>query len=116
MAAGVECNAGAIACLNASGFIVPASAAAGLKAVGIFDETKTGGAADGDERITVRRDLGESYAFADAEDGAAIDLSNVGDVAYIEDDQTVRLNATGTSAAGIIDDVDADGVHIRFTN
>lgn len=115
MGTGVDAEAGEIACLNAAGFCVAGSAAANLNAVGIFEETKSNPGANGAETVKVRRDLNESYAFADAEDAAAIDLSDVGEVAYIDGPSTVRLNATGTSPAGIIDDVDDKGVHIRFT-
>lgn len=115
MATGAVCEEGTMAVINASGFVEPATAAAAKIAVGVFAETLTNTGANGALSIKVRRDLNESYSFADAANPGAIDLADVGSACYIHDGSTVRLLATGTSQAGVIDDVDASGVHVRFT-
>ena len=47
--------AGEIGCLDASGYLVPASAATDLKAVGRIEETVTGGTTDGEEKALVKK-------------------------------------------------------------
>ena len=47
--------AGEIGCLDASGYLVPASVATGLKAVGRIEETVTGGTTDGEEKALVKK-------------------------------------------------------------
>lgn len=101
---------GAIVVLNA-GFAEPGSTATGLVAVGRAEQRvdNTGGA-NGDLTVKVRP--GE---FRYVNDGAdAIDLTDVGALCYITDDQTVSAtDGTGTkSAAGVVRDVDAQGVWV----
>lgn len=65
----------------------------------------TGGAADGDRKIMVQFGV---FKFLNKA-GDLVDAGDIGDLCYIEDDQTVRITAAGTSAAGKVIAVDPDG-------
>ena len=88
-----------------------AADAAGHQAVGIAQDSVTGGAGDGDETVWV---VGGCYAFNNSAGADAITLADVGREAFIVDDETVaRTSANGTRAsAGRIEDVDAEGVWV----
>lgn len=105
--------AGAIICLDATGYAVPASTATTLTARGRAQHPidNTGGE-DGDRAVVSERGV---YRYEN--DGTdTIDISHVGQTAYLVDDQTVAdTDGTGTrSAAGTIRAVDDDGVWIEF--
>lgn len=101
---------GARACLNGSGQVVPATAATGLVAIGVFAETvdATSGAlpvtVDFEREITVER-------FVNATSTDACASTDVGSMGYMLDDQTVgilpSLAGVARSPAGRILDVDA---------
>lgn len=106
--------AGALVALNAGGYAVPGSTATTLTAVGVAQERVDNSAgADGDLRVEVRRGV---FKFANSAAADQITRAEIGDSAYIVDDQTVaKTNGTSTrSVAGIIRDVDADGVWIEI--
>lgn len=112
VAASTEIFAGGITVLDASGNAAPGSAATGLKAVGRAEEHVDNGAGSaGDKSVQTRKG---TFRF---ENDGSIDRTDIGATAYIVDDQTVANNDdTGSrSAAGKIDDVDADGVWVTFT-
>lgn len=110
LAANAKIFAGALVVLNANGYAQGGAAAAGLTAVGRALETvdNTGGI---DGAATVRYDRG---VFGFANDGS-ITRAQIGDLAYIVDDQTVAAtdNAGARSVAGLIEDVDASFVWVR---
>jgi len=112
VAAGVIIYAGALVVLDASGNAAPATTATGLTPAGRAEELagNAGGAA-GDVFINTRKGV-----FQFANDGT-IDRANIGDGAYFVDDQTLADNdGTGTrSAAGVIVDVDSDGVWLKIS-
>lgn len=62
--------------------------------------------AAGDIKVKVRRGV---YRFAN---GDAIDLTDIGNNAYVTDDQTVQAASTDTVPAGVIRDVDDQGVWV----
>lgn len=104
--------AGAIACIDASGWATPGATATTLKAVGRVEETlDTTGISSGGHNVTVRRGV---FKFTNAGDIVQADTFGM---AYIVDDQTVAGDdGTGTrSAAGKIIAVDDDGVWVEFT-
>ncbi len=106
--------AGAMVMRDADGFLVEGQTATGLVGVGVADRDADNGAgADGD--ITCRYKPG-TYRMANSAAADAIDQADIGELCYAVDDQTVALtDATGTrSPAGIIEDVDSDGVWVRF--
>ncbi len=111
--AGVKAyKGGLVACK--SGFYQPATATAGARIVGRFMETvdNTAGA-DGAKTVEVEFTQ-ERYLLAFA--NKAGDLLTAADretLAYVEDDQTVRKTSAGTSAAGLVYDVDSSSVWVE---
>ena len=101
-------------CLNASGNAVPGSVSTTLKARGVAQEQvdNSSGAA-GDKRVETRRGV---FPFANSASTDEITRADIGNSAYIVDDQTVaKTHATNTrSVAGVIRDVDSDGVWIEI--
>jgi hypothetical protein len=124
VAAPAVCYAGALAVL-ALGALRPARAgqggndtakandAATYQAVGVFVESVTGGAGDGDVRVDVEAGV---FNFVNSAGVDAIALADVGKPCFVVDDQTVaRTSAGGTRPiAGVIEDVDADGVWVSI--
>lgn len=113
IAAGVTCFAGGIACLSATGFGRPGYVATTLKTLGVFVDQVTNAGADGAVTARVRRG---TYRFKNSASTDAIALTDIGATCYVVDDETVaKTNGTNTrSAAGIIRDVDAQGVWVEF--
>jgi len=114
VAASTKVFAGALVCINASGFAVPGSTSATLKARGVAQEyvDNSAGAA-GDLRVETRRGV---FPFANSASADEITRADIGATAYIVDDQTVaKTSATNTrSVAGVIRDVDSDGVWVEI--
>jgi hypothetical protein len=98
---------GALAVTDASGNAEPGTTATGKTVQGrVSVETidNSAGAA-GDLNVEIRRGI-----FKWANSGSdPVTAANVGDTVYIEDDQTVAATGTGKSAAGIMEELDADG-------
>lgn len=106
--------AGSLVCLNAAGFAVPGSTATTLRVRGRAEahaDNRDGAA--GDLRIETRRGV---FAFANSAGADEITRADIGEPAYIVDDQTVaKTSATNSrSVAGVIRDLDADGVWIEI--
>lgn len=106
--------AGAIVMRAADGYLHEGHTATGMVGVGRAEarvDNRLG--VDGDEDLTYRPGI---YKFANSAAADAITLAEIGDVAFVVDDQTVaKTDGGGTrSPAGIIDGVDADGVWVRF--
>ena len=114
VAAATRIFAGSLLCLNAAGNAVPGSLSATLKARGVAQEhvDNRDGAA-GDLRIESRRGV---FPFANSTSTDEITRADIGANAYIVDDQTVaKTSATNTrSVAGVIRDVDSDGVWVEI--
>lgn len=105
---GDKIYAGALVCVNADGYAVPGADTAGLIFEGISRESVDNSLGqDGDVSVTVRRRGLFKMAF-----GHEISQANVGDQAFIVDDQTVDLaaNCTNDIFCGIIADV-IDSTH-----
>lgn len=105
------CHQGGIAVLQ-GGVAVPGKVADDLTAVGIFEHSVTGGAADGDKSVTTRRGV-----FKFDNDGTdPITMSHLKQDCYIVDDQTVSSShdTNARSVAGSVYDVDANGVWVEF--
>ncbi|MFH2124933.1 MAG: hypothetical protein ABIK12_00350 [Pseudomonadota bacterium] len=94
MAEDAVIHLGAMVCINASGYAVPAAAVAGYKFAGWAIESKdnTDGS-NGDLTITVRR-VGQLKVV-----GSGLTQAKVGDSMYIVDDQTVQPLPAGTAVA-----------------
>ena len=98
--------AGAMVALNAGGRAVPATAAGG-PCVGVARHQAGAG-----ETVLARRGV---YNFADAADDAALTRADIGSTVYVADDQTVKKKNSGADAvAGIVMDVDAEGVWVKI--
>ncbi|WP_067734484.1 hypothetical protein [Novosphingobium naphthalenivorans] len=105
---------GALVCLSATGFATPGATATTLTADGIaLQSVDNSAGADGDLTVEVKRG---TFQFANSAAADAITAAEIGDTAYIVDDQTVaKTDGTGTrSAAGKIVDVDAQGVWVKI--
>jgi hypothetical protein len=112
VAAAKKCFAGALAVLNAAGHLQPATTALGLIALGRFeDRVDNSAGAAGDLTARVRRG---TFRWANSAAGDAITIAEIGGACFIVDDQTVaKTDGGGTrSKAGIISDVDAQGVWV----
>jgi len=107
--------AGAMCGLDASGYVVPYTTATGIKPLGRANVTQDmTGLASGSKTIEVESGI---FAWANSSAGDAITIADIGAVVYGVDDNTVaKTDATGTrSAAGIVFDVDADGVWVEMS-
>jgi hypothetical protein len=106
--------AGAIACVSATGFGTPGATATTLKAVGRVKEyvDNTSGA-DGAVNVKVERGC---FRYNNSAAADAIALAQYGAQCYLVDDITVaKTDGSGTrSVAGIVRDVDANGVWVEF--
>ena len=103
--AGEEIFGGGMVAVNANGQAVPATAS-GKDCVGVARHHAAKG-----EQVRVRRG---TFNFAD--DAGDITRADIGVTAYVVDDQTItKTKAEGVSAvAGIIRDVDSDGVWVEM--
>lgn len=105
-------HAGSIVCLDGDGWAVPAAAAAGNVVVGRAEQTvrnTASGATDGGLTVRVRRGV---FRWANSA-AAACARTHIGELAYAEDDQTVRQGAGGNRpAVGRITQVDSAGVWV----
>jgi hypothetical protein len=103
--------AGSIVAVDSAGKAVPASDATGLKVVGraeVASDNVTAATYSATKALNVRRGV-----FRWANGGSFTD-AHVGDLAYVADDQTVTTAASVTYdiVAGVIIDVDTDGVWV----
>lgn len=114
VAAATTLFAGALVMRNAAGYLVEGQTATGLVAVGRAEErvdNSTG--ANGDLAAKFRPGI---FQFANSAGADEITIAEIGDVAYAVDDQTVAATdgSSSRSPAGIIVDVDAQGVWVRI--
>lgn len=104
--------AGSILMRNASGHLLKGATATGSYGVGRAEEAAT----SVDAGVTAIAYKPGVFRFANSSAGDLIATADIGAACYIVDDQTVaKTNGTSTrSIAGIIDNVDAQGVWVRF--
>jgi len=105
-------HAGSILMRNASGHLIAGTTATGAFGVGRAEERMTSTTAG----VTNQRYSPGIFRFANSAAGDLIATADIGAACYIVDDQTVaKTSATATrSPAGIVDNVDAIGVWVRF--
>ena len=109
MAASAECFAGALLVRDSSGNVKPATAAASLIPVGRCEEyalESTGVAAASNVKYRAGVFKWKNSATN------TLTKANIGDTVYIEDDETVGSSASSTSPAGIMVDIESDGVWV----
>jgi hypothetical protein len=113
-ASGKKFYAGAIACLSATGFATPGAAATTLKTVGRVKEY-VDNSSGGDAAVNVKIERG-CFRYGNSASTDAITLAEVGSQCYVVDDITVaKTNGSSTrSIAGVVRDVDANGVWVEF--
>lgn len=102
---------GTMAAIDGDGYVCKASATEGLVGVGcIMRYCDNSSGASGDKTVLVRRGV-----FVWNNDGT-IAITDVLKKCYIKDEQTVTLDAEGSSVAGTILGVDLDGVIVEMMN
>lgn len=103
---------GALVALNASGYLVPASTATTLTAVGVIGEqpflvpatSYVSGAVAGVLRLEVQKGV---FKFTN-QSNDLITQAEIGKVCYMTDDETVCKTGTGKSIAGTVWEIDPD--------
>ena len=112
VAASTTIYAGALVALNAAGHAVPAADTAGLKVVGVAEETVKSGTTAGGDKVLVRR--GAVYAFENAAGANALAAGDLATVCYVADDQTVQdTGAANDVKAGVLLNLDDDGAWVH---
>lgn len=104
--------AGALLMRNVSGHIIEGATATGSFGVGRAEEATVSTTAG----ATTQRFREGVFQYANSAAGDLIATADIGTVCYIVDDQTVaKTSGTNTrSPAGVVVDVDANGVWVRF--
>jgi hypothetical protein len=96
---------GALVCLNAAGYAVPAADEAGLTFVGVaYERGDNAGGDDGDVSARVWKDGSFRVAMASPR------LEDLGKPAHVVDDNTVALAATNAIPVGTVVEIPADDV------
>jgi hypothetical protein len=111
--AGASIFAGALV-MHKGGFAVPGKTGIGLKVAGRAERAcDNSRGQDGDMSVLVK--AGCLFRFDNAV-GDEVDRAHIGDLCHVVDDGTVALSDGGgtRSAAGIVADVDEDGVWVRL--
>lgn len=114
VAATTKIPVGVMVAINTSGLAVNGAATSSLVTVGVSeaDADNTAGA-DAAIRVKVRRGC---FKFGNSPSADQITLANVNANCYVVDNQTVaKTNNSGARpVAGVIRDVDTDGVWVEF--
>lgn len=114
LAASVKAYAGALLMRNAAGYLVAGQTATGLVGVGRSEaQVDNGSGSAGDLSVAYRPGC---FRFANSAAADEVTIADIGELAYAVDDQTVaKTDGTASrSPAGVIEDVDAQGVWIRL--
>lgn len=109
VATNVHIYAGALVCENGSQKVVPAEDASGYACIGRAEsEVNLVNDDDTTKVVNVRRGV---FRWAN---GDSFTDANIGDLAYVEDDQTVQKGSSATYdiVVGVIIDVDSEGVWV----
>ena len=110
VASGTVIYAGSLVAVDTNGYAVPASDTASLKVIGVAAEQvdQRAGVYERGKTLTVRRGV---FSF---KNGGSLTDANIGDWAFVEDDQTVSTAAEMSNdiLAGVIIDVDSAGVWV----
>lgn len=110
--AATKIHAGSLVAKAAGGYAAPAAKAESLVVLGRAEEAVDNSAgADGDVRVRVRRGV---FRWANSAGGGAVGQTEIGEKkAFIVDDQTVTKTKAGSTPAGTVIDVDAEGVWVE---
>lgn len=109
---GSKIYAGAMVCVDAQGYARPAANTADFKVVGraeaLADNTD---GSDGDISVNVLEGV---YLWGN-KGGDLVDQAMVGEVCYVEDDQTVCKTAGNGVVVGVVKEIATDGVWVETT-
>lgn len=114
LAASVKVFAGSLVMRNAAGYLTKGATATGAVGVGRAEEQVDNSAgAAGDAALRYRPGV---FQFKNSSSTDAITIAEIGDKCFVVDDETVaKTDGTSTrSPAGIVEDVDAQGVWVRL--
>lgn len=99
--------------VNSGGYVTPATKAENLVTVGVAQDSVPSVASNGDAEVMVRLEkAGPAFKFENASGSGAIAQAQCWGDAYIEDAVTVTKTAAGSSKAGRIVKVEADGIWV----
>ena len=107
---GVELTEATMAAINENGYAVPAAASAGFRAAGCvqrYCDNRNG--TDGEQAVSVKRGT-----FVWGNDGT-VKETDILKPCYVKDERTVTMTAEGSCMAGIVLEVDGDGVTVDMT-
>jgi len=106
--------AGSLVMRSATGYATPGAITTGCIGVGRAAETVINAGADGAVSVLIDKGV---YRFKNSAAGEAIAISEIGNLCYIVDDETVSKTDNGgtRSIAGRIHDVDSSGVWVEFS-
>ena len=94
VAASSTIYAGSLVCADGDGYAVPAAKTAGYRFLGAAQgQVDNSSGSDGDEKVIVRR--GREFLFK----ASGLTQANLGDPAYVSDDETLVAAVTGTAVA-----------------
>jgi hypothetical protein len=110
---GVTIFPGALVVLDPAGWAMPGQPGVGLKSVGRSDSNQVSATTNGERAVRTRRGR---FSYANSAGADTITRADIGNSAYVVDDQTVaKTSGSATrSVAGIIRDVDAQGVWVEI--
>ncbi|MBS0212315.1 MAG: hypothetical protein JSR26_03925 [Proteobacteria bacterium] len=106
---------GSMVAINATGNAVPASATAANITRGVSTVARADNSAGAAGAINVDTQRGV-FQFANSSGGDALARTNIGANCYVVDEHTVAKtnNSGGRPVAGVVRDVDANGVWVEF--
>jgi len=112
VAAGAVIFKGALVALNVAGFAVPATKAADLRVIGVARKgVDNSDGQDGDKVVEVRVD---ECVKVKNDAVTPVTRDHIGGACFVLDDETVTSGGTGSSVAGVVQDIDDNGVWISF--
>lgn len=114
MAASVKVFAGSLVMRNAAGYLTKGATATGSVGVGRAEaQVDNSAGSAGDKALDYRPGV---FQFKNSASTDAITIAEIGDKCFIVDDETVAKTdgSSARSPAGIVEDVDAQGVWVRF--
>lgn len=114
VAAATRLFAGSLVCINASGLATKGAVSTTLKAVGVaVEQADNSAGAASDINVNVERGV---WLMANSSAGDLIARADIGSQCFIVDDQTVAKTNGGStrSVAGVVRDVDAQGVWVEI--
>jgi hypothetical protein len=114
LAASILVFAGGILMRNAAGYLTKGATATGLIGVGVaLEQVDNSDGSAGDKSVAFRAGI---HRFKNSASGDAITIAEISDPCYAVDDETVaKTSGTNTrSLVGFVEDVDDQGVWVRF--